>query len=80
MIRRTAVDFYTTAQAAGYLGLNARTVRLYVKQGRLTPFRKVGRNYLFAQTELDRFKAIPRHGGRPKRPRDDDHGPTTPAE
>lgn len=66
------MDFYTTEQAAAYLGLKDRTLRLYVAQGRLTPFRTVGRSFLFSQAELDRFKAIPRHGGRPKKPRDTD--------
>lgn len=61
---------YTSEQAAQYLGLSVRTIRYYVATQRLTPSRRVGRGFLFTLEELNRFKALPRKGGRPKKPRD----------
>jgi excisionase family DNA binding protein len=64
------VDLLTTKRAAAYLGLSVRTVRYWVAKGKLTPTETVGIAWLFSIEELDRFKAIPRKGGRKPRPKD----------
>ena len=70
MIRSETVNLMTTQEAATYLGLSVRTVCYYVAEGRLHKARVIGRTMMFSRQELDRFKAIPRKGGRPKRPKD----------
>jgi excisionase family DNA binding protein len=70
MIRSGTVDLMTTQEAATYLGLSVRTVRYYVAERRLATARTIGRTMMFSRSELDRFKALPRKGGRRKRPKD----------
>lgn len=57
---------FTARDAAEYLGLSLKTVRLYVTRNVLTPCQKIGSTWLLAQSELDRFKQERRTPGRPK--------------
>lgn len=56
---------YTTAEAAEVLGISARLVKRYCKEGRLGE--KIGRNYSITEAQLRRFMESPRSPGRPQR-------------
>ncbi len=57
-------DFYTTEQAAAYLGLKPGSVRYHIYTSKqLTPHR-IGKTFFFTQVELDRFQATKRRAGR----------------
>jgi excisionase family DNA binding protein len=47
-------DFYSVDQVAELLGLHGRTVRTYVRDGRLKAVR-IGRQYRIARSDLHRF-------------------------
>lgn len=63
----TIEKWYTTAEAAEYLGVSLDTMKTYVHRRKLLkPVRKVGRTLIFAQAELDRFQEMDHPGpGRP---------------
>ena len=57
--------FYTTAQAAEYLGVTPSRVRQLILENRL-PAIKVGRDQLIKRNDLEKFATIPRpRTGRP---------------
>jgi excisionase family DNA binding protein len=49
---------YSTEQVAGMLGLHVRTVRGYVRDGRL-PATRIGKQYRIARGDLDAFTGTP---------------------
>lgn len=59
-------DLYGTKEAAEYLGINLWLVGRYCRQGRIRA-EKVGSRWLIERAELERFAAIPRRPGKPKR-------------
>ncbi|MEW9550180.1 helix-turn-helix domain-containing protein [Nonomuraea sp. NPDC050783] len=52
------MEYYTVEQAAGLLGLHVKTVRAYVRDGRL-PAVRVGRRYRIAKDDLAAFAGLP---------------------
>ncbi len=62
----TRVEILSSHQAADYLGLSHGRVNKLLLQGRISA-RKIGAGWAIYKTDLDRFAAIPRKGGRPKR-------------
>jgi excisionase family DNA binding protein len=52
------MEYYTVEQAAAVLGLHVKTVRLYVRDGRL-PAVRVGRRYRIAKDDLAAFAGLP---------------------
>jgi hypothetical protein len=59
-------DFYSTPEAAAYLGLSVSVVKHHIYQTkRLRPDGKVGKNMVFTKRTLDAFKGEARKGGRP---------------
>ncbi|GAA3714978.1 helix-turn-helix domain-containing protein [Nonomuraea antimicrobica] len=60
------MEQYTVEQVAGLLGLHVKTVRNYVRDGRL-PAVRVGKRYLIAKEDLAAFTGLPVAG--PDRPR-----------
>lgn len=58
--------YYSTGEAAALLGLSGSRVRKLCAQGRIKVAR-VGANAAISQASLDRFMAIPRPGGRPRK-------------
>ncbi|MGN9844582.1 helix-turn-helix domain-containing protein [Nonomuraea sp. H19] len=52
------MERYTVDQAAGLLGLHVKTVRNYVRDGRL-PAVRVGKRYLIAKEDLAAFTGLP---------------------
>ncbi|PZG17368.1 helix-turn-helix domain-containing protein [Nonomuraea aridisoli] len=60
------MEYYTVEQAAAVLGLHVKTVRLYVRDGRL-PAVRVGRRYRIAKDDLAAFAGLPL--GEPVAPR-----------
>ncbi len=56
------VRFLTTKQAAKMLGLDISRVRCFCEEGRLG--QKIGRNWAITESELEKFKTIPRTPGR----------------
>ena len=59
----------TVEEAATELALHYVTVYRFCVAGRLG--QKIGRQWLVTREELDRFKAIPRLTGRPRKQRPD---------
>jgi excisionase family DNA binding protein len=51
-------DWYSVEQVAEQLGLHVRTVRNYVREGRLTAV-KIGKQYRIARTDLAAFTGAP---------------------
>jgi len=51
-------EFYSVDQVAARLGLHVRTVRGYVREGRLKAVR-IGKQYRIASTDLEAFTGIP---------------------
>lgn len=73
------VKLYDLHEAAAYLGVTENTIKNYLRVGQLQALRKVGRSWVFTQEALDACQAIPRRGGgRRKRPKDTDDGPSDP--
>ena len=60
--------YLTTVQAALALGITRRRVNAMI--GRL-PAVKIGRDWLILQEDLDKFAAIPRKVGRPRKVKND---------
>lgn len=56
---------YTLAEAAEYLRLTAGTVRQYLIRDLIRPTRRIGRQMLFAKSELDRYDRERRPRGTP---------------
>ncbi|GGO63481.1 helix-turn-helix domain-containing protein [Nonomuraea cavernae] len=52
------MEQYTVDQAAERLGLHVKTVRAYIRDGRLKAV-KVGRRYRIARQELEAFAGLP---------------------
>ncbi|MCK2216149.1 helix-turn-helix domain-containing protein [Actinomadura sp. ATCC 31491] len=52
------MEQYTVEQAAGVLGLHVKTVRNYVRDGRL-PAVRVGKRYRIAKDDLAAFAGLP---------------------
>ncbi|MFJ9413372.1 helix-turn-helix domain-containing protein [Streptomyces sp. NPDC101227] len=50
--------FYSVEQVANHLGLHARTVRNYVRDGRL-PAARIGKQYRIAHEDLEAFTGRP---------------------
>lgn len=59
------IDLLTPEQVANELNLSSTLIRRYCRQGRLG--QKLGGRYLITRQELDKFKAIPRKVGKPKK-------------
>ncbi len=59
-------QFYTTKEVGMLLGLSPRSITKYVELGQITA-EKMGRDYLIAAEEFERFKNTPRKVGRPSR-------------
>ncbi|MET9290741.1 helix-turn-helix domain-containing protein [Streptomyces sp. NPDC003077] len=53
--------FYSVEQVAEHLGLHVRTIRNYVRDGRLTAVR-IGKQYRIAQEDLEAFTGRPMPG------------------
>ena len=58
--------YLTTTEVAAKLHIDPSRVRLLCKRGRIETI-KVGNTYAISEHELERFAAIPRHPGRPRR-------------
>ena len=58
--------YLSTTQAAAKLNIDPSRVRLLCKLGRIETI-KVGNTYAISEHELERFAAIPRRPGRPRR-------------
>ncbi len=58
--------FFTTSEAATYLGFAEDTIRRYVYRG-LISGQKLGNTVLVAKSELDRYKQEKRNPGRQKK-------------
>jgi excisionase family DNA binding protein len=56
---------YSAAEAGEYLGLSHSRIRALVLQGRIKAH-VIGRYYVITETELKRFKKLPRHIGKPR--------------
>lgn len=64
-----AKEYYSPDEVAARLGLHVRTIRRFIREGRLTAAR-VGKQYRIAASELSKLVgAQPAQGGPPKRPR-----------
>ena len=50
-------DTYTSSEAAKEIGCALVTIRQNVHRGNLSPLRKTGSTYLFAASEVRRFKS-----------------------
>lgn len=59
-------SFFTTAEAAAYLGFAEDTVRRYVYRG-LINAQKLGNTLIVEKSELDRYKQEKRNPGRQKK-------------
>lgn len=60
------MQYLSTTEAAARLGIDPSRVRLWCKQGRIRAI-KVGGNYIIEEAEFERFAAIPRPNGRPRK-------------
>jgi excisionase family DNA binding protein len=60
------VRYLSTTEAAAKLHVDPSRVRLLCKLGRIETI-KVGNTYAISEHELERFAAIPRRPGRPRR-------------
>ena len=59
-------QFFSTAQAAEYLGLAIPTVKYHIYEAAtLVPDTKIGRTLMFTRETLDQFQATRRKPGRP---------------
>ena len=58
--------FYTTSEAATYLGFAEDTIRRYIYRG-LIDGRKRGNTLIVTKSELDRYKQEKRNPGRQKK-------------
>jgi len=58
--------YLTTTEAAAVLHVDPSRVRLLCKLGRIKTIR-IGNTYAIAERELERFAAMPRRAGRPRR-------------
>lgn len=65
--------YYSTADAAEYLGIKVPSVKYHVRKGHLVPI-MMGHSWLFMKDELDRFASIPRKTGRPVDPKSGHQG------
>jgi excisionase family DNA binding protein len=59
-------SFFTTAEAAAYLGFAEDTVRRYVYRG-LISGHKLGKNIVVSKSECDRYRKEKREPGRQKK-------------
>lgn len=50
--------YITIAEAASILGVKPSTVRYYIRQKQLTPYRRLGRHVYLSEDEVRRFGAI----------------------
>lgn len=57
---------YTVEQAAGLLGLHVKTVRAYIRDGRLKAT-KIGKQYRIARGDLEAFAGLPVSASAPSR-------------
>jgi len=64
-IQSNGETFFTTQEAASYLGFAEDTMRRYVYRG-LISSRKLGNMRLFSKSECDRYKREKRQPGRQK--------------
>jgi excisionase family DNA binding protein len=60
-----AQSWYSVEQVAGRLGLHVRTVRGYIRDGKLAGVR-IGKQYRVAAADLDAFTGRPAAEGRPR--------------
>jgi excisionase family DNA binding protein len=58
--------YLTTTEAASVLHVDPSRVRLLCKLGRIETI-KIGNTYAIPEHELERFAALPRRAGRPRR-------------
>jgi excisionase family DNA binding protein len=63
--------YWTTTEAATVLHVDPSRVRLLCKLGRIKTI-KIGNTYAIPAPELERFAAVPRRAGRPRRDERDD--------
>lgn len=61
--------YLTTTEAASVLHIDPSRVRLLCKLGRIETI-KIGNTYAIPEHELERFAALPRRAGRPRRDAD----------
>ena len=64
-IKGNKEEFFTTKEAAIFLGVAEDTVRTYCKRELLFPDRKLGNLLLFTKTECERYKREKRGPGKP---------------
>ena len=57
--------FYTSREAAKYMGLSENTVQQYVKRGLMKPSKRIGLYMLFSKAECDRYLRERRPRGNP---------------
>lgn len=62
---KTSETLFDAATASAYLGLAEETVSKYIQRGLIKPFRRVGRSYLIAESELARYQREKRPPGNP---------------
>lgn len=59
-------ESYTTTEAAQKLNLSRARVLQFIRENRLVATQR-GRDYFIEKTELERFAAVPRGLGKPRR-------------
>jgi excisionase family DNA binding protein len=60
-------EFFTTDEAASYLGFAQSTITQYVQRGLLKPAKRIGRSWLFTRSECDRYNEEKRSPGKPRK-------------
>ena len=60
------MKYLSTTQCARILGLSRSRVRYLIIRKQL-PATKLGRDWIVKEQDLEKFKAIPRKAGRPKK-------------
>jgi excisionase family DNA binding protein len=60
--------FFSTAEAAAFLGLTEKTIRTYVARGKLNALR-VGQTLVFPKKECERYNIEKLPQGKPKKVR-----------
>jgi excisionase family DNA binding protein len=60
-------QFFSTREAAEYLGLSFHTMKYHVHRAKTIEPVKLGNSLVFTRGQLDEFKATRRSPGRPKK-------------
>ena len=66
-IQSRTETFFTTREAADYLGFAEDTVRRYIYRGLIQPHEKHGNSHVISKSECDRYAREKRSPGREKK-------------